>query len=192
MNCGSGDSLKLSTRCGFRPKARQILEIADCDIPSAAAIDLVDQCVALGGCSSSVVTITASTCASVIVRGAPGRGSSCSPSSRHCAKRRRHLPTVTGWQSSTAAIALFDVPSAAARTMRQRSASAWADVGRRAHRSSVSRSSSLRTMVTVGRPIRVLMTLQSLPHGAKPRCATPYPLCVAITTQDTSRVLKNS
>ena len=100
MNCGSGDSLKLSTRCGFRPKARQILEIPDCDIPSAAAIDLVDQCVALGGCSSSVVTITASTCASVIVRGAPGRGSSCSPSSRHCAKRRRHLPTVTGWQSS--------------------------------------------------------------------------------------------
>ena len=140
MNCGSGDSLKLSTRCGFRPKARQILEIADCDIPSAAAIDLVDQCVALGGCSSSVVTITASTCASVIVRGAPGRGSSRSPSSRHCAKRRRHLPTVTGWQSSAAAIALFDVPPAAASTMRQRSASAWADVGRRAHRSSVSRS----------------------------------------------------
>ena len=45
MNCGSGDA-------AFRPKARQILEIADCDIPSAAAIE-VDQ---LGrvACSSSV------------------------------------------------------------------------------------------------------------------------------------------
>ena len=47
-----------------------------------------------------------------------------SPSSRRCAKRLRHLPAVTGWQPSAAAISVFGVPSAAASTIRQRSANA--------------------------------------------------------------------
>ena len=42
-------------------------------------------------CVSSVLTITSSTCSSVIVRGRPGRGSSISPSSRCSANRARHL-----------------------------------------------------------------------------------------------------
>ena len=42
MNWGSGDSLNSSTRCGLRPKARQILDTADCDIPVACAIERVD------------------------------------------------------------------------------------------------------------------------------------------------------
>jgi len=50
-------------------------------------------CRALGH-SSSVRTTTSSTCASVIVRGTPGRGSSVSPSSRSRRKRARHLVTV--------------------------------------------------------------------------------------------------
>ncbi len=54
MNCGSGESLKCSLRCGFRPKARQIRLIADCDIPVAFAIERVDQWVASRGLSSSV------------------------------------------------------------------------------------------------------------------------------------------
>jgi len=61
MHCGSGESLKLSLRCGLRPKARQIRLIADCDRPVALAIERVDQCVASDGVSSSVLTITRST-----------------------------------------------------------------------------------------------------------------------------------
>ncbi|MGH3794886.1 MAG: hypothetical protein ACRDSP_08350 [Pseudonocardiaceae bacterium] len=45
MNCGSVESFQVSTRCALSPNARQIREIADCDIPVAAAIDRVDQCV---------------------------------------------------------------------------------------------------------------------------------------------------
>ena len=45
MNCGSVDSFQVSTRWGLSPNARQIREIADCDISVAEAIDRVDQCV---------------------------------------------------------------------------------------------------------------------------------------------------
>src|SRR5262245_10543332 len=65
MNSGSGDSLKLSTRCGLSPKARQIREIADWDIPVARAIERVDHCVASSGVSSNVLTITRSTSSSL-------------------------------------------------------------------------------------------------------------------------------
>lgn len=58
-------------------------------------------------CSSNVLTFTASTYASEIVAGAPGRGSSLSPSSRLRAKRCRHLPAVTGWHPSAAALSIF-------------------------------------------------------------------------------------
>jgi hypothetical protein len=42
MNSGSGDSLKLSLRWGFSPKARQIRLTADCEISVDAAIDRFD------------------------------------------------------------------------------------------------------------------------------------------------------
>jgi hypothetical protein len=59
MNCGSVLSFEVCTKCGRRPNARQIREIADSDTPVAAAIDLVDQCVSWPGpCSSSVLVIT--------------------------------------------------------------------------------------------------------------------------------------
>jgi hypothetical protein len=142
MNCGSGESLNVSVWCGFSPNARQIRLTADCDIPVAAAIERVDQCVASFGCSSSVFTITRSTSSSRIERGFPGRGSSCSPSRPRRAKRPRHRPTVEPLQPSSAAISALDRPSAAANTIRQRNANACALDGRRAHRSSVSRSPS--------------------------------------------------
>ena len=145
MNCGSGESLNVSVWCGFKPKARQIRLTADCDMPVAAAIERVDQCVAFAGCSSSVFTITRSTCSSLIVRGLPGRGSSCSPCSRRVANRPRHLPTVDRLQPNSAAISVLDLPSAAANTTRQRNASACELFGLRAHRSSTSRSSLLST-----------------------------------------------
>jgi hypothetical protein len=46
MNWGSVESLNVSSRCGWRPKARQIREMDVCDIPSAFAMDRIDQWVA--------------------------------------------------------------------------------------------------------------------------------------------------
>lgn len=83
------------------------------------------QCVAFFGTDSSVVTITRSTCSSRIVRGAPDRGASMSPSTPSAAKRRRHLLTVMSQIPSRAPTSRFVIPgSAQARTMRDRNASA--------------------------------------------------------------------
>ena len=91
MNSGSRLSFHASCRCGARPKARQIRDTADCDSPSCAARDRVDQCVASAGVLSNVRTITASTCSSGTVRGRPGRRSSSSPCSRYARNRDHHL-----------------------------------------------------------------------------------------------------
>jgi len=96
MNSGSVDSLNVCERCGARAKARQIREIADWDMPVAAAIDLVDQWVAFFGFPSSVLTMTRSTSASMIFRGTPGRSSSHRPSKPRSRKRRRQVRTVSG------------------------------------------------------------------------------------------------
>jgi len=130
------------------PNARQIRLTAVWLMPVAAAIERVDQCVAFGGCCSSVLTITRSTSSSPIERGLPGRGSSWSPSMPRRANRPRQRPTVWVLHPSRAAISLLDTPAAAASTIRQRSASACALFGRRAHRSSTSRSSSQSTTST--------------------------------------------
>jgi len=117
-----------------------------------AAIERVDQCVAVGGLSSSVRRITSSTCSSEIRRGAPGRGSSSSPSSPSATNRRRHLPTVAACTpSSTATVSLLN-PWAQRNTIRARNASAWAVFGRRAHRSSAARCSPDSNNSSFGRP----------------------------------------
>ena len=82
MNCGSLLSLKVSTRCGLSPNAFQIRPTVDFDSPVSAAIDARDQCVASAGCAPASPRSPASICSSVILRGAPGRGSSASPSRR--------------------------------------------------------------------------------------------------------------
>ena len=93
MNCGSFESFQVSWRCGCSPNAFQIRSTADCVSPTSRAIERVDQCVASFGVVSSVLTITSSTCSSVIVRGRPAaaRRAALKPSS---AKRERHLRTV--------------------------------------------------------------------------------------------------
>ena len=58
------------------------------------AIVRVDQWVQCSGVLSKVRVMSASTCASVIWRGVPGRGSSVKPSNRSVRKRSRHLQTV--------------------------------------------------------------------------------------------------
>ena len=107
MNCGSGDSLNSSARWGLRPNACQMACTDDGDMPTALAIDRVDQCVASAGADSKVSTMTSSTAASPMVRGGPGRGSSQSPSRRRSANRERHFDTVAGWHPSPAAISLL-------------------------------------------------------------------------------------
>jgi hypothetical protein len=156
MNCGSVDSFQVSARCGLRPNARQMRLTAVWLIPVARAIDRVDQWVASPGVSSKVLTITRSTCSSVIVLGTPGLGSSLNPSNRRAANRPRHLPTVAACTPSRAPTSTLDSPWAQASTIRQRNANAWLLVPRRAHRSRVWRSSSVKVICTVGRPRRRL------------------------------------
>ena len=90
-NSGSVDNFQESCLCGANPNARQIRDTADCDNPSSAANDRVDQCVASLDVVSKVRVITASTCSSQTVRGRPGRGSSTRPSRRSTTNRDRHL-----------------------------------------------------------------------------------------------------
>src|ERR1700730_4838278 len=62
--------------------------------PHRVAMARVLQCVAARGVASSVSVTICSTWASLMRRGAPGRGSSSNPSSRAATNRLRHLPTV--------------------------------------------------------------------------------------------------
>ena len=143
MNCGSRLSFHESCRWGCSPNARQIRDTADCDIPNSAASDRVDQCVASFGVVSNVRVITASTCSSATVRGRPGLGSSSSPSRPSPTNRARHRRAVPTLISSLRATALVVIPSAAASTIRDRTANAFADVARRDHVTNWARSSSV-------------------------------------------------
>ena len=71
---GSFDDENVATGCGCKAKARYMRLMADRLSQAALAIDRVLQCVAYRGVDANVVVITCSTCASVMRRGAPGRG----------------------------------------------------------------------------------------------------------------------
>ena len=115
-----GGQLDALVRWGLSPKARQIRLIGVWFSPVAAAIERVDQCVAFTGCSSRVLTTTRSTSESMILRGWPGRGSSCGASSAWRANRPRNLPAVDAVHPSHAAMSLLLSPSAATSTIRHR------------------------------------------------------------------------
>jgi hypothetical protein len=132
----------------------QIRPMLDRDNPARSAIFARDQCVAFAGVDSKVATTTSSTCSAVIDDGRPGRGSSASPSRRASTNRARHLPTICTETPSSSATAVFDRPSAHASTILDRSASACAEVRRRAHRCSCSRSSLVSSSTAFGRPVR--------------------------------------
>jgi hypothetical protein len=152
MNIGSLDSLKVSWRWGLRPNAFQIRPTVDPLRPDLLAIEARDQCVASFGVDSRVSVRTFSTCSSLTFRGAPGRGSSASPSSRSATNRERHLPTVARATPNRPATSVLAAPVAHSSTMRHRSASCWALVGRAAQRRRVSRSSSVSSSSAFGRP----------------------------------------
>src|SRR5512132_3964102 len=99
--------------------------------------------------------MTRSTSASVILRGAPGRGSSNNPGNRLRTKRCRQRPTVCRVTPAATAISPLVLLDAQARTSRARCARPCAVVGRRAHCSSVCRSSAVNTTGGVGRPVRI-------------------------------------
>ena len=130
-------------------------DTAVCESPTSAAIERVDQWVASFGVLSRVATMTSSTCSSLIVRGRPGRGSSSRPSSRSAAKRERHRAAMPREIPRRSAISVLFSPSAAANTIRERWARAWALVRRRAQASSCARSSAssiTSTGIGIGMP----------------------------------------
>jgi hypothetical protein len=120
MNNGSVDSLNVCDRCGASANAHQMRETVDWDMPVAAAIDMVDQWVGFFGFSSSVLTMTRSTSASVIFHGTPGRGSSDKPSRPRSRKRRRQVRTMSAVTPSRRDTSMIECPSAHSRTIRER------------------------------------------------------------------------
>src|SRR6266571_530527 len=180
MNSGSFDSLKDSVRCGCKAKARQMRLTVLRLSPQACAIERVLQCVASAGFVSSVRVSTASTVASVTVRGAPGRGSSSKPSSRFARKRVRHFPMVCLVRRRSHATRVFVLPAAHPRISRARWANACPVVGRRVQRSNVSRSSSVIVTGGIGRPVRMSVLLSLL------RTRSTHNLFHSFQRQDTS------
>ena len=75
-NSGSVESLKVSMRCGCRPKARQMRCTVEGAWPISLAMVRRLQCVRPFGRVSSVLRIVLAISSSPISRGAPGRGSS--------------------------------------------------------------------------------------------------------------------
>ena len=120
----------------------------------------------------SVLVITSSTFASLIVRGCPGRGSSTSPSSRSASNRRRHFATVLRCTPKPLGDLARPQPL---RGQPTRSASAPPTprdvVSRRDHDTSCSRSASLSSIDTTEN------------DGMTP----PSPLAHELMHQDTSR-----
>jgi hypothetical protein len=107
-NSGSLLTLKLSTRCGFSPLARQMRETDAFDTPISRAMVRVDQCVALAGVLCVVFAIRAAVTSVVIDGVRPGRGASFSrPSIPNSRKRPRQSVTMRGATFSAAAICLF-------------------------------------------------------------------------------------
>ncbi len=102
------------------PKARQMRTMAFWLSPLASAMVRVLQCVAFSGRVSSVRVITASTLASVSLRGWPERGASPKAPRRPSRKRCRHLPTVWSVTPRLAATAVLFKPAAPSSTMRER------------------------------------------------------------------------
>src|ERR1017187_4807277 len=171
MKSGSDDSLNVSTRCGFNPKARHIRLTVDWDIPAVFAIDRVDQWVASFGFSCSVFTMTVSRAPSGMWGGEPGGASRTSPSSRLRMNRLRHVPTVASDTPRPTATSRLVGPSAQASTIFDRRARDWGLFGRRAQRSSVSRSSSVSTSGFFGRPslgmCTSMVTCENAPSNPK-------------------------
>jgi hypothetical protein len=87
--------------------ARRIRTIEDCDRPQRAASNRLVQRAPRGGTRRKTVATTDPADSRVILRGAPGRGASASPSMRCIWNLTHHLRTVCGVMPSMRAISLF-------------------------------------------------------------------------------------
>lgn len=143
-------------------------------------MERVFQCVASRGVDSRVRVITRSTSASIICRGAPGRGSSSRPSRRWVVNRPRYFPNVCGVILRAAAIAKLDFPVAHARIIRARCANGCAVLRRCTQRSKVSRSSDFKSSGERGRPVLMVILL------SPPTISNVNNLFNEFITQDTS------
>ena len=118
------------------------------------------------GVDSRVFVTTASTASSVIVRAAPGRGSSCSPSRRSAMNLDRHFAMVPRLARSSRATSLIDLsPSAHLKTTLARNA-IWRPLrGLAIRRSRAARSSMVSFRISdFGRPVRAIPRLD---HGTE-------------------------
>jgi hypothetical protein len=147
-----GRELEGVSEMGLQPEC-QIRFTFDRLIPMAVAIEQTDQCVAPLGVSSRVFTTIRSMSWSLTERGTPGRGSSWRGRRVGAERTSNALANGdSGDYKDALPLRRWCKPSAYSSTTRHRRASAWALVGRRADRSSVSRSSSLRTRSSIGLP----------------------------------------
>src|SRR6202022_1761662 len=99
-------------------------------------------------------------------RGAPGRGSSYSPSRRACRNRERHLPTMPSEARTFRATVLLSHPWPHASTTRARRASSGWLRARWDSDWSRSCSSSVKINACLGRPVRIKASyiLDATPH----------------------------
>ena len=169
---GSVESLNVSTRCGWRLKAFQMVFTLEREMPLAASIDRRLQCVASGGFSWSVLRTTSAIISCVIFFFTPGRGASRRPAMRCLRNRLRHLSTVCSRMPSSSPISAYVMSSRSSnRITRHRLASACGVLGRRATRSSSALSTLLSANGVRVLIVRVQDTLKSIRAAASNGCA---------------------
>ena len=142
-NCGSADNLNVSRRCDSYPNVCQMRAIVALDRPATWAKLRVVHCVAgVGGALERPGNHVNDPIVGRFAR-RPGPWLVCQARETPGTKRSRHLQTLLLDTWSRLATARLVSPSAQANTIRDRSASRCAVIGRRVHCSSVRRSSSV-------------------------------------------------
>src|SRR6476646_3840928 len=150
-NFGSVDTLKVSTRCGAKPRSDQIRCTVAGLTPTCLAIVRHDQCVAPGG----VVVVVNSTIRAIVSSGIEGlrpRPSRIfsSPANPSSTNRVRHARTVTGVTPTSSAITALATPSAAISNTRDCNTCRCGTDCARTNLSNVSRSPSDKGNASAG------------------------------------------
>src|ERR1700751_2201117 len=159
-NIASVLSLKLFTKCGFKPKACQIRRTESWEMPASLAMSQLLQWVLAAGVVSKVFVTTSSTFSSEISRGAPLRGASTMPSKDCSIKRRLHFPTMCWQTPNSLATSRLLLPWAHSNIPLARSAKLCCLLGRRSINLSFSSCSLLSLIGLTGRPLGILLLLQ--------------------------------
>lgn len=139
------------------------------DTPLTLDVPRELQRMASAGRLSNVCTMIASMRSSSIERGAPQRGFVVQPSTPCSTERRRHLPTVACANPKSAAMSLFCLPSAHARTIRARIASACAVLRRDASDCNFKRYRSSKTKAASCQPATQNSISDAKTHGTEMR-----------------------